>query len=264
MNLLIVNDIVIEAKTMASDIPWKDYGIENVFTAFSARQAREVIQDNTVDILLCDIEMPEENGLSLIRWIQENNYDIDCILLTCHADFAYAQEGITLGCRDYVTLPARYEDIAASVSKVMLRRQQHQEEKRLQDYGKSWLAGQAESLSEQEEANAHRSPAEISESCVQYILAHISESELGVNDVAASVFLNPIYLNRIFKKEKGTSISQWIIKERMELASTLLLTTDRPAVEIAYRVGYNNYPYFSTVFKKYFGMTPSAYVKEKK
>ena len=82
MNLLIVNDIVIEAKTMASDIPWKDYGIENVFTAFSARQAREVIQDNTVDILLCDIEMPEENGLSLIRWIQENNYDIDCILLT--------------------------------------------------------------------------------------------------------------------------------------------------------------------------------------
>ena len=49
----------------------------------------------------------------------------------------------------------------------------------------------------------------------------------------------------------------------MELASTLLLTTDRPAVEIAAQVGYNNYPYLSTVFKKYFGTTPSQYVKER-
>ena len=264
MNLLIVNDIAIEAKTMASDIPWENCGITKVFTAFGASCARQIIIENPVDILLCDIEMPDENGLSLIRWIQENHYDIECILLTCHADFAYAQEGISLGCQDYITLPARYEDIAASVQKVCLRHQKHQEDLRLQNYGKNWLASQAETLAANEEAETHRSPAEIAESCIQYILAHIGESELGVNDVAASVYLNPIYLNRIFKKEKGTSISQWIIKERMELSSTLLLTTDRPVIEIAYQVGYNNYPYFSTVFKKYFGMTPSQYVKENK
>lgn len=264
MVLLIVNDIAIEARTMASDIPWEAYGIHQVFTAFSANDARKVIRENPVDILLCDIEMPDENGLSLIRWIQENNYDIECILLTCHADFTYAQEGIALGCQEYITLPAKYEDIAASVRKVCLRHQKHQENLRLQNYGKNWLASQAQTLAEKEEHDTHRTPAEISESCVQYILDHIGESDLGVNDVAASVFLNPIYLNRIFKKEKGTSISQWIIKERMELASTLLLTTDRPAIEIAFQIGYNNYPYFSTVFKKYFGMTPSQYVKEKK
>ena len=264
MVLLIVNDIVIEAKTMASDISWENYGIHQVFTAYSANDARRIILENTVDILLCDIEMPDENGLSLIRWIQDNKFDIECILLTCHADFAYAQEGISLGCQDYLTLPARYEDIAASVQKVCLRHQKHQEDLRLQNYGKTWLASQAQTLEANEEHDMHRTPAEISESCVQYILDHIGESNLGVNDVAASVYLNPIYLNRIFKKEKGCSISQWIIKERMELASTLLLTTDRPAIEIAYQIGYNNYPYFSTVFKKYFNMTPSQYVKEHK
>ena len=78
------------------------------------------------------------------------------------------------------------------------------------------------------------------------------------------MFLNPIYLNRIFKKEKGTSISQWIIKERMELASILLLTTDHQAVEIARQVGNQNYPYFSTVFKKTYGVTPSQYGKKNK
>lgn len=262
MILLIVNDIVIEAKTMASDIPWDTCGIDRVFTAFSAGEARAVIQSNPVDILLCDIEMPDESGLSLIHWIRENQYDIDCILLTCHADFAYAKEGISLGCQDYVSLPAKYEDILASVQKVCLRHQKHQEDLRLQSYGKNWLANQMETLAENEEQAPHRTPAEISESCVQYILDHISDCDLSAADVAGSVYLNPIYLNRIFKKEKGCSISQWIVKERMELASTLLLTTDRPAIEIAYQTGYNNYPYFSTVFKKYFGTTPSQYVKE--
>ena len=263
MNLLIVNDIAIEAKAMAAEIPWDRYGIDHVFTAYGPACARTIIQAEQIDILLCDIEMPDENGLSLIRWIQEQGYDIDSILLTCHADFEYAREGLALGCQDYITLPARYEDIAASVQKVCLRHQRHQDEKRLQDYGKNWLASQAAKVTETQEDTQH-SPEEVSEKCVQYILDHIGDSELSVTDVANFVYLNPIYLNRVFKKEKGLSLSQWIIKERMELASSLMLTTDRPAVDIAYQVGYNNYPYFSTVFKKYFGKTPSQYVKDNK
>ena len=264
MTLLIVNDIVIEAKTMASDIEWESYGIREVFTAFSASDAKQVIMEHSIDILLSDIEMPDENGLSLIHWIQDNGYDIDCVLLTCHADFAYAREGLSLGCQDYITLPAKYEEIGASVQKVCVRRLRHQDEKRLQDYGKNWLASQAEEMEKNAAETAHYTPGEIVEKCVAYILDHISDSDLSVADVATSVYLNPIYLNRVFKKEKGSNISQWIIKERMELASTLLLTTDKPAVDVAYQVGYNNYPYFSTVFKKYFGMTPSQYVKERK
>ena len=261
MKLLIVNDIYIEAQTMASDIDWASYGISGVYTASSADSAREVIRQNSVDILLSDIEMPNEDGLSLIRWIQENGYDIDCILLTCHADFAYAKEGISLGCQDYITLPARYEDIGAAVQKVCMRRKQHQDEKRLQDYGKNWLASHTEQLQQESNASSARSPAELADSCAQFILEHISDSDLSVTMVANSVYLNPIYLNRVFKKEKGQSISQWIMKERMELAGKLLLTTESSASEIAYQTGYNNYPYFSTVFKKYFGKTPSQYVK---
>ncbi len=262
MTLLIVNDISIEATTMAAEIDWESCGITKVLTAFSAGEAKLVIAANPIDILLCDIEMPDENGLSLIHWIQDNNYDIDCVLLTCHADFEYAREGLSLGCQDYITLPAKYEDIAASVDKVRQRREQHQEEKRLQLYGKNWLANQVESIAEGENETPHDTPAEIAEKCVKYILDHIGDSHLCVTDVANSVYLNPIYLNRIFKKEKGISISQWIIKERMELASALLLSTDKPATEIAYQIGYSNYPYFSTVFKKYFNCTPSQYQKE--
>ena len=80
-----------------------------------------------------------------------------------------------------------------------------------------------------------------------------------MTSIASSIFLNPMYLNRIFKKETGSNLSQWIIRERMELASTLMKTTNKAAVDIALNVGYENYPYFSTVFKKYFGCTPSQF-----
>ena len=263
MTLLIVNDIVIEAETMASDIDWSAYGIGTVKTAFSAGSAKKTIMENPVDILLCDIEMPEESGLSLIRWIRENEFDIDCILLTCHAEFVYAKEGLSLNCQDYITLPARYEEIASSVAKACEKRVRRKDEKRLQDYGRSWLKDHADQMEERSSDENKISPKEIAEKCVQYILEHISDCDLDVPGVAGSVYLNPIYLNRIFKKEKGTSINQWIIQQRMELAATLLRNTGRPAAEIALETGYNNYPYFSTVFKKYFGVAPSQFCREK-
>lgn len=261
MVLLIVNDIVIEAQTMAKDIDWARFGISQVFTAFNAQNARDIIQTQPVDILLSDIEMPDENGLSLIRWINENHYDINCILLTCHADFEYAREGLFLGCQDYITLPAKYEDIGASVLKVVKRRMQHLDEKQLQSYGQSWLASQSKQSEHSKDASTHYTPEEIAQKCINYIIEHISDSNLSVTHIANDIYLNPIYLNRVFKKVKGMNLSQWITKERMTLASRLLTTTDKTAVEIAEQVGYNNYPYFSTVFKKYFGMTPSQYPK---
>lgn len=259
MNLLLVNDIVLEADTMTAEIPWSGYGIHKVFTAYSANSARDIILKNQIDILLCDIEMPGENGLSLIHWITSNQYDISCILLTCHADFAYAREGLTLGCEDYLLLPAKYDDIGESVRKVAERRLLREQDERLQNYGKTWL--QSQSGQSQTADFTPLKPADLAEQCIQFVLEHIGDEDLSVTRIAASVYLNPVHLNRVFKKEKGINLSQWITKERMELAASLLKTARLTANEVALRVGYRNYPYFSTLFKSYFGQSPSQFVK---
>lgn len=263
MKLLLVNDIVVEADTMKAKIPWETYGIEEVSTAYSAEEAKEIIKKETIDILLCDIEMPGENGLSLIHWVQAQHFDIDCILLTCHADFAYAREGLALGCQDYLLLPAKYEDIGASVLKVVRRRTKRHEEERLQVYGKNWLQSQSDTITPSD-TTVHKTSAEIADACIDYILNHMDDENLSVNDIAAHLYLNPIHLNRLFKKEKGMNLSQWMIRERMNLAATLLRTTTHSAIDIAAKAGYANYPYFSTVFKKHFGCTPSQYAAENK
>lgn len=263
MNILIVNDIKIEAVTMQHDIPWNELGIQKAFAAFSADEAKEIIQKEHIDILLSDIEMPGDNGIALIRWIQENDYDIDSILLTCHADFSYARDGLSLGCQDYILLPASYESIAESVKKTYLRRLRRLENERIQSYGQSWLSSQGQAMAEHD--NVHKkTPAELADECEQYVRDNFSDENLSVSEIAAKMYLDPIHLNRVFKKVRGINLSQFIIKERMELAGLLMRTTDHSASDIALTCGYSNYPYFSTVFKKYFGLPPSQYIQENK
>ena len=258
MNLLMVNDAVLELHTMEKTIEWEKYGIEKVYTADNASAARLIIKDTPIDILLCDIEMPMENGISLIRWIRAGQYDIDCILLTCHADFTYAKEALTLNCCEYILLPAKYEDIGLNVQKVAKERARRIHDSRLQEFGETWIRSMQDSLPSEESTN----PKETVSQCAAYIMKNISDEALNVADIAAHFYLNAIYLNRIFKREKGMNISQWIIRERMLLAAELLKNPSNTAIAVAIRVGYSNYPYFSTVFKKYYGCTPSQYAEK--
>ena len=115
-----------------------------------------------------------------------------------------------------------------------------------------------DSLPSEESTN----PKETVSQCAAYIMKNISDEALNVADIAAHFYLNAIYLNRIFKREKGMNISQWIIRERMLLAAELLKNPSNTAIAVAIRVGYSNYPYFSTVFKKYYGCTPSQYAEK--
>lgn len=258
MKLLMVNDAVLELHTMEHTIEWENYGIDQVYTADNAALARTIIADHSIDILLCDIEMPMENGISLIRWIRSEGYDIDCILLTCHADFAYAREALTLNCCEYILLPAKYEDIGLNVQKVVKERAKRLHGNQLQELGESWVRSIQDSLPEGKSPN----PKETVSQCMAYIMKNISDETLNVADIASHFFLNAIYLNRIFKRETGFNISQWIIRERMLLAAELLKNPANTSITVAYQARYSNYPYFSTVFKKYYGCTPSQYAEK--
>lgn len=262
MNLLLVNDEELTAETMKSDIPWEKYGIDQVFTAYSAESGRENIENNHIDIMLCDIEMPGENGISLLRWARENKKEIECIFLTCHATFEYAREAIELGCQDYLLIPAKYEKIGATVLKVVKRIRQQQEEKRYQEYGKIVFQEKMEQATEN--CGQKKDARRLVQDMVSYIMKNLSNEELSVNEIADKFYLHPVYINRIFKKEKETSISQFIIGERMKMAADILKTGKIGANAAAEQVGYKSYSNFNITFKKYYGCTPSQFLEKNK
>lgn len=260
MNLLIVNDEILTADTMKADIGWDIYGISKVFVAYNANDAKKCIVEDPIDILLCDIEMPEENGISLCRWVKENQKQIECIFLTCHANFEYAKEAIELGCKNYILMPAKYEEIGLEVLKVVKDIRQQREDKRYQEYGRQAVDDKTSQIIEQ--FGEKKNPEELIAETVKYISQNIDNVDLSVNEIAEKLFLHPVYLNRVFKNEKGISIGKYIIGERMKMAARLLKDGRICANIVAQQVGYSSYPSFNTMFKKYYGCTPAQFQAE--
>lgn len=258
MNLLLVDDERIAVQGMLRGVDWKRCGIDGeILTAYNARQAMAVLEENPVSLILCDIEMPGENGIQLLRQVSTRWPKIACILLTCHAEFTYTQEAIRLGCLDYILKPAPYESIEAAVQKVVGRIQEVEEKDALLRYGSQWLSKQQQSAEDAQ--GKKRTPEELTREVRGYVMDNLSSPDLTVQWVAHHFYLNEDYLGRIFKREAGISLSKFIIRERMELASRLLSSDKLSAAAVATQVGYQNYPYFAAAFKKYFGSTPTEY-----
>lgn len=96
-----------------------------------------------------------------------------------------------------------------------------------------------------------------------YIEKHFQDPQLSVRDVAEGVAVSPNYLSTAFKEKTGKSFSQYLSEVRMEHAKHLLFCTELRTGEIARQVGFSNINYFSVIFKKTTGMTPSQFRTKK-
>jgi len=99
------------------------------------------------------------------------------------------------------------------------------------------------------------------ERAIAYIQSHLSQPIL-VTDVAEHVSLSSEYFTRLFKKETGQSIKDFIIQAKIDAARNLLARSDIPVSLVALEMGYDNFSHFTQIFKKACGMTPSEYRKE--
>lgn len=119
MNLLIVDDEVLAIQGLVDDMDWKKLDFDEVFTANSYAQAVNIMNKQEIDVLLCDIEMPLRSGVELVRWAKERKPELECIFLTCHAEFSFAKQAIQMGCLDYILKPAETEEVENCLKKAV-------------------------------------------------------------------------------------------------------------------------------------------------
>lgn len=115
MKILVVDDQPDVVAGILDGVNWRALHVEKAYSALSAAEAKDLLLREKIDILLCDIEMPGESGLSLVVWLQKQGRETKCIFLTAHADFPYAQKALQLGAVDYLLQPASYENIEAAI-----------------------------------------------------------------------------------------------------------------------------------------------------
>ena len=90
----------------------------------------------------------------------------------------------------------------------------------------------------------------------EYILNNYTCDELSLSSVAEAINLSATYFSSIFKKDVGTNFVDYLTKIRLDKAKELLCCTSMQVSEIAYKVGFKDYRYFSQIFKKNTGQTP--------
>lgn len=93
----------------------------------------------------------------------------------------------------------------------------------------------------------------------QYIEEHYADSDLSVDTICSYLNVSSTYFSMLFKKETSTGFVAYLTRRRMEQALFLLDTTDLKTYMISDQIGYTEPNYFSYVFKKHYGVSPSRY-----
>lgn len=97
---------------------------------------------------------------------------------------------------------------------------------------------------------------------IQAFIQDNLHKEISRDEIAGAVFRNPAYLSRLFRKETGLSLSDYIAHIKIERAKRLLTETNDKVSNIAADLGYMHFSYFTKLFKKITGLTPQDYRKK--
>lgn len=124
---------------------------------------------------------------------------------------------------------------------------------------KTYLAAVLRAAVELREAESQKRSSDITSEALRYIDRNYTDPNISLNSVAESINISANYLSALFSQKTGLSCVEYLTKKRMARARQLLRQTSKRSGEIAAEVGYRDPRYFSFVFKKTQGCTPSSY-----
>jgi signal transduction histidine kinase/DNA-binding response OmpR family regulator len=201
------------------------------------------------DIIISDVVMPQKNGYEVCETLKlnEKTSHIPIILLTARSEQSDKLAGLKYGADAYLTKPFDREELLIRMEKLISIRRR---------------------LQERYSTGAEKTePAEPTiddiflQKLQRYIEEEIGNSAFGVAQLSAAAELSQMQLYRKLKALTGKTPSQFIRSYRLKKSLELLRTGEWSISEIAYDVGFADPSYFSRVFHKEFGQSPSDFIK---
>ena len=205
------------------------------------------------DLVISDVMMPLMDGNALTAMLKSNpqTNHIPVILLTAKNRDDDKLEGLETGADAYIVKPFNMEILKRTIVNLIHSRQQL----RLKYSRNDELENQVEKVKV-------KSPDEkLLERVMKVINDNISNSDLSVDYIAAEVGISRVHLHRKMKELTGQTPHDFIRNIRLKQAAHLLSTGDMNIAEVMYACGFSNSASFSTIFKKFYGMTPREYKK---
>lgn len=208
------------------------------------RTALKALYELEADVIITDIKMPEVSGLELIRQIRERNLNIRIIILSGYSNFSYAQKAIELGVTRYLLKPTDPRELLSVLREVERELFPETSEK------------EGEQVCRQEGENEVGNLLVLK--AIQYIEVHYG-GRITLKDMAGELHLSPNYLCELFKRHTGKNLMEYVTEYRMQKAKSYLNHVEYKVADVAEMVGYKEAKYFSSAFKKTYGITPLEY-----
>jgi two-component system, response regulator YesN len=267
--VLLVDDEVLDIEGLQKLIPWNELGIEISGTANSAYKAMELLNTNSVDLLISDIKMPIMSGLELFGKAKEKNPTLRVIFISGYQDFQYAKKAIQMSANGYVLKPIDYDELIGLIKNVIaLIEKENHNNIFLNNLERSREFIKTEWSHKNENGNIGSANIKIKghnrkliSDIGKYVDEHL-DGKLSLKNVANHFAFTPNYLGLLFKEETDEYFTDFLVRKKLEKASILLKDTNLKIYEIADSLGYSNMNYFSKQFKEYYGITPLDYKKE--
>ena len=265
--VLLVDDEKTILEGISKIVDWEAQGAALSGTARNGLEAFDFISNHRPDIVISDIRMPGLDGIELIQRSHESFPFIKWIFLSGYSEFAYAQKAMRYGVKHYLLKPCNENTIADALSEIVRELQDFEKQDR---YLRS-LEAKINKAQYRREPQGHHDTVHDGHKYSPVIRKMIEEVDENVGNPCLSLkwvaneklYMNSDYLGKLFKKETGQKFSAFVATRRIDKAVEIIEQEDDIKVfELAERLGFGNNPqYFSQIFKKVTGLSPSDLIK---
>ena len=232
MNLLIADDENLELKVLEKTVKKHFVDELEIFASSNGRKASQICDEVKPDIALLDIEMPGMNGIELAKYIKEKYAECIIIFITAYDRFDYAIEAMHIKAFDYLLKPWKeeklFELINTSIENVRSMQKTdgivHSQKYVIKDY-----------------------------------IDRNYKKDISAKDVAGILGYSDVYFSKVFKQLFDDNFINYLTKIRIDRAKVLLKDVSFNIKEVGKSVGYADSNYFTKVFKRSVGMSPSEY-----
>ncbi len=260
-SILIADDEPIERVVLTKMIQKYYQDQFSIVQAVNGREASSLFEENKCRIAILDIEMPGIDGLTAAEEIRKKHKDCCIIFLTAFDEFSYAKRAIYVKALDYLLKPCPDRELRAALDEAVRILQEEdaateQQKEKQRDEEKE--EGRQEVL-QSESSRMEITKANIAKEMILDYIHHHYWEDISLQDVAGALHYSDAYFCRLFRQCFDNNFTAYMADYRVEKAKELLSNPVISVNEAGEKSGYRDANYFTKVFKRVTGFTPSEY-----
>ncbi len=254
--VLVVEDEDIIRKGLVFMMDWTSVDCLVVGEAADGEEGLKKIEEVKPDIVITDVKMPFKDGLEMLEE-SIRKYKYEAIIITGFSEFEYAKKAISLGVNEYVLKPVDFDELKRILLNLSKKLKSKKDINNLEDAIKD--IGLYKEILNIEHLSLIESADDLTQKVMSYITKHYPE-KITLDDLADLFETSKVTLNNKFKEDTTYTINDFINRYRILKSLELLKKKDLMIYQAATESGFQDYKYYSQVFKKYTGYSPSEFI----